>query len=365
MSDAEMPMPLLDETPLNCKDIDDLVFTPRTSSADLQLNEQINAISDRPMLSTPLVMVNPSTTCANSPEANATDVEDSSDLSFSSSFASCNSCINLRRALLQRNQRSSNQSVDSNFDNMQSAMSSITVQLNEDHVGDSPDDEGSKDDNENDDAEVNGCGDCHGNEAHIVLERKIIQMTDDEAASEDAMDMEEIYTKFKACFTPQAIDLAFQYFEQFDFDGDGFIVLNELKLMLEKLSVPQTHLAAKRIMNKIAGEHEEYLSFCQFLLIYAEVRNLPTQDIRSKLDHEYTEKLAHSVAVDVSAVGVSGAKRFFEAKIEQQHQQERQHSRILLAKQRKAQETEMDRLKREQFDLVAAKFKKRQSADSQ
>ncbi|XP_026838545.1 uncharacterized protein LOC6552887 isoform X2 [Drosophila erecta] len=128
------------------------------------------------------------------------------------------------------------------------------------------------------------------------------------------LSLDEVHQRFSAWFNHNEIDSAFSCFMQADEDLDGYICLGELKRFLEKLERPQTHLAAKNLMTHVVGNHAVRMHFCHALLIYGTVLNRLELKKWHLLNRE-RQRLARSKAVDVSKVGVSGAKQFFEAKI--------------------------------------------------
>ncbi|KAH8388338.1 hypothetical protein KR093_004503, partial [Drosophila rubida] len=144
----------------------------------------------------------------------------------------------------------------------------------------------------------------------VMMEGRSLQLTESSEESIPKRD-KQIPQRF---FDPDEIRQAFAIFKLCDENNDSFIELPELKLALERLSVPQTHLAAKEIMAEIVGENETKMNFCQFLLTYAATLENRKRDV-SPQKHAYPEPGASMDSVDVSEVGVKGAKLFFEAKI--------------------------------------------------
>ncbi|MBN3276503.1 EFHD2 protein, partial [Polyodon spathula] len=95
----------------------------------------------------------------------------------------------------------------------------------------------------------------------------------------------------------------------YDAGKDGFIDLMELKLMMEKLGAPQTHLGLKNMIKEVDEDFDGKLSFREFLLIFrkAAAGELP--------EDSGLHVLARLSEIDVSTEGVKGAKTFFEAKV--------------------------------------------------
>merc|ERR1712012_503897 len=98
-------------------------------------------------------------------------------------------------------------------------------------------------------------------------------------------------------------------FTLYNVSGSGTISLQELKIMMEKLGAPQTHLGLKAMIKEVDEDDDSAISFREFLMIFRKAR-LGELDMESGLG-----KLASLSEVDVDAVGVGGAKTFFEAKI--------------------------------------------------
>jgi len=52
-----------------------------------------------------------------------------------------------------------------------------------------------------------------------------------------------------------------QFFFRFDTGKDGYLDLGELKRMMEKLGVPQTHLALKAMIKEVDEDCDDKISF--------------------------------------------------------------------------------------------------------
>nr|XP_009924678.1 PREDICTED: EF-hand domain-containing protein D1 [Haliaeetus albicilla] len=92
---------------------------------------------------------------------------------------------------------------------------------------------------------------------------------------------------------------------RYDSGRDGYIDLMELKLMMEKLGAPQTHLGLKNMIKEVDEDFDGKLSF-------REVRVAAGAD----RDDSGLLTLAKLSEIDVSIEGVKGAKNFFEAKVQ-------------------------------------------------
>ncbi|KAM8703779.1 hypothetical protein ACLKA7_008415 [Drosophila subpalustris] len=149
---------------------------------------------------------------------------------------------------------------------------------------------------------------------YVMMESRPLQLT--ESSDENIPSGAGQYPQ--RFFTPEEIREAFTIFKMCDENDDSYIELPELKLALEKLAVPQTHLAVKELIAQVAGENVTKLNFCQFLLIYAATLQSHRENANPR-NNSHTELMETDDPINVSEVGVSGAKLFFEAKIAQQN----------------------------------------------
>uniref|UniRef100_A0A2K5F7U5 EF-hand domain family member D2 n=1 Tax=Aotus nancymaae TaxID=37293 RepID=A0A2K5F7U5_AOTNA len=117
------------------------------------------------------------------------------------------------------------------------------------------------------------------------------------------------YTEFKEFSRKQIKDME-KMFKQYDAGRDGFIDLMELKLMMEKLGAPQTHLGLKNMIKEVDEDFDSKLSFREFLLIFRKAAAGELQEDSGLC------VLARLSEIDVSSEGVKGAKSFFEAKVQ-------------------------------------------------
>lgn len=60
----------------------------------------------------------------------------------------------------------------------------------------------------------------------------------------------------------------FSFVDRFDEGHDGFLDLNEVKRMMERLGAPQTHLGLKAMISEVDEDGDSKISFREFLLIY-------------------------------------------------------------------------------------------------
>ncbi|XP_028650591.1 EF-hand domain-containing protein D1 [Erpetoichthys calabaricus] len=117
------------------------------------------------------------------------------------------------------------------------------------------------------------------------------------------------YTEFKEFSRKQIKDME-KMFKQYDSGKDGFIDLMELKMMMEKLGAPQTHLGLKQMIKEVDEDFDGRLSYREFLLIFRKAA-------AGELEEESgLMALARLSEIDVSTEGVLGARDFFEAKVQ-------------------------------------------------
>ncbi|XP_030556778.1 EF-hand domain-containing protein D2 homolog isoform X1 [Drosophila novamexicana] len=158
-----------------------------------------------------------------------------------------------------------------------------------------------------------------------------------------------VYTEFHE-FTRKQIKDYQKTFNTYDTARDGFLDLNELKYMMEKLGAPQTHLGLKKMIADVDEDHDGKISFREFLLIYRKAQ-------AGELDSDSgLNQLARLTEIDVEQVGVSGAKNFFEAKIEQQLRTNKFHDEIRQEQEERRREEEERAQRRQQFQQRAAIF---------
>ncbi|XP_017002569.2 EF-hand domain-containing protein D2 homolog [Drosophila takahashii] len=266
--------------------------------------------------------------------------EEEDELSSGSSFTSCCSFKYIRKSILSREIRNaSTLSLDSGVD-----IDSLTDPSQNRHID-----------------QEQGIGD-NNSSVSVVMEKRLLSLTPEGSDCDCELSLDEVYQRFSAWFNRTEVDSSFSCFMQVDEDLDGYICLGELKRFLEKLDMPQTHLAVKKVMTHVVGNHEGQLNFCQALLIQGtlmkrlELRKWCLQD-REK------QRLARSEAVDVSQVGVSGARRFFEAKIALQTEPLALNSDQPVTKTalNNSPISQKAASKREQFKSAAAVFKKLES----
>jgi Ca2+-binding EF-hand superfamily protein len=118
---------------------------------------------------------------------------------------------------------------------------------------------------------------------------------------------QSVYAEFKE-FSIREIKEYRKTFQKYDVDHSNFIDFMELKLMMEKLGEPQTHLALKEMIKAIDEDNDGEISFREFMLIFRYARN-------GTLEIEGLKTIA--TTCNVAEEGVKGAKGFFDAKAQE------------------------------------------------
>lgn len=82
--------------------------------------------------------------------------------------------------------------------------------------------------------------------------------------------IESTFYHFVCCFMwcEDWYDIFFILIFRYDEGKDGFLDLAELKVMMEKLQAPQTHLGLKAMIAEVDEDQDGKISFREFLLIY-------------------------------------------------------------------------------------------------
>jgi len=57
------------------------------------------------------------------------------------------------------------------------------------------------------------------------------------------------------------VSIWFCFFERYDTDKDKTLNFDELKFMMEKLGIPQTHLNLKQLIKQVDEDHDDKISF--------------------------------------------------------------------------------------------------------
>ncbi|XP_077314041.1 EF-hand domain-containing protein D2 [Lithobates pipiens] len=158
------------------------------------------------------------------------------------------------------------------------------------------------------------------------------------------------YTEFKEFSRKQIKDME-EMFRQYDAGRDGFIDLMELKLMMEKLGAPQTHLGLKDMIKEVDEDFDGKLSFREFLLIF---RKAAAGELE---EDSGLHALARLSEIDVSIEGVKGAKSFFEAKVQAINHGSRFEQEIKAEQEEKKRQAEEKEQRKAAFKELQSAFK--------
>lgn len=157
------------------------------------------------------------------------------------------------------------------------------------------------------------------------------------------------YTEFHE-FTRKEIKEFEKTFKKYDTGNDGFLDIKELKLMMEKLGAPQTHVALKEMIREVDEDNDDKINFREFLLIYRKARH------GELAADSGLGQLALLTEIDVDKAGVGGAKDFFEAKIEQQSKSKKFEEEIRAEQEERKQQDEEMKQRKQCFKEKAALF---------
>ncbi|XP_030639876.1 EF-hand domain-containing protein D2 isoform X2 [Chanos chanos] len=137
----------------------------------------------------------------------------------------------------------------------------------------------------------------------------------------------------------------------YDSEKDNFIDLSELKLMMEKLGAPQTHLGLKNMIKEVDEDLDGKLSFREFLLIF---RKAAAGELA---EDSGLHVLAQLSEIDVSTEGVKGAKSFFEAKVQAINTANRFEAEIRQEQEEKKKQAEEKKQRQAAFKELKSAFK--------
>ncbi|XDV49009.1 hypothetical protein PO909_018339 [Leuciscus waleckii] len=125
----------------------------------------------------------------------------------------------------------------------------------------------------------------------------------------------------------------------------------ELKLMMEKLGAPQTHLGLKNMIKEVDEDLDGKLSFREFLLIF---RKAAAGELA---EDSGLHVLARLSEIDVSTEGVKGAKSFFEAKVHAINESNRFEAEIRNEQEEKKRQAEERKQRQAAFKELKSAFK--------
>ncbi|XP_032376037.1 EF-hand domain-containing protein D2 [Etheostoma spectabile] len=158
------------------------------------------------------------------------------------------------------------------------------------------------------------------------------------------------FTEFKEFSRNQIKDME-KMFKTYDAGKDNYIDLMELKLMMEKLGAPQTHIGLKNMIKEVDEDLDNKLSFREFLLIFKKAA------AGELAEDSGLSVLARLSEIDVSTEGVKGAKTFFEAKVQAINESNRFEAEIRQEQESKKKQAEDQKQRRAAFKELQSAFK--------
>ncbi|XP_026188539.1 EF-hand domain-containing protein D2 [Mastacembelus armatus] len=158
------------------------------------------------------------------------------------------------------------------------------------------------------------------------------------------------YTEFKEFSRKQIKDME-KMFKTYDAGKDNYIDLMELKLMMEKLGAPQTHIGLKNMIKEVDEDLDNKLNFREFLMIF---RKAAAGELA---EDSGLSVLARLSEIDVSTEGVKGAKTFFEAKVHAINESNRFEAEIRQEQEAKKKQADEQKQRRAAFRELQSTFK--------
>lgn len=232
-----------------------------------------------------------------SPTSTSKSLESFFDVTDAASHSSCESFKAICHAWAKRGRNASKMSIQTNRQPLEEKIEELVSKLN-------------STDNQDDSMEL-----AKTLSVCVMMDSRTLKFSE---SSEECVVASASEMLAKQYFLePEEIREAFSIFKACDNNYDGMLDMNEVKFALEKLSIPQTHLTVKGIIAKVVDKTVTELNFCQFLLCYIAIQQNRIADTNIT-DLPGSHK-ALEECVNVSEVGVNGAKQFFEAKIAQHH----------------------------------------------
>ncbi|KAK3730107.1 hypothetical protein QZH41_013747 [Actinostola sp. cb2023] len=137
---------------------------------------------------------------------------------------------------------------------------------------------------------------------------------------------------------------------RYDVNNDHYLDLMEIKLMMEKLGAPQTHVGLKEMIKQVDEDNDGKVCYREFLLVF---RKSAAGEL---LEDSGLFALAQLAEVNVDEVGVGGAANFFEAKIKQVQASSKYELEILEEQEERKKEAEAAKKRKELFRAKQAAF---------
>ncbi|PFX23838.1 EF-hand domain-containing protein D2-like [Stylophora pistillata] len=157
------------------------------------------------------------------------------------------------------------------------------------------------------------------------------------------------FTEFKE-FTRKQIKDFEKMFKTYDVKNDHYLDLMEMKMMMEKLGAPQTHVGLKNMIAEIDEDNDGKVSFREFLLIF---RKAAAGEL---LEDSGLSALARLAEVDVDEVGVGGAAKFFEAKVKEQASSNKFEAEIRQEQEERKKAADEAKARKQAFKAKQAAF---------
>jgi Ca2+-binding EF-hand superfamily protein len=134
-------------------------------------------------------------------------------------------------------------------------------------------------------------------------------------------------------------------------NNDRKLDLEELKVMMEKLQAPQTHLGLKDMIKQVDEDQDNKINFKEFLMIFRKAKNGEL-----KQDSGLQQLYESVMEIDVAEAGVKGAKSFFEAQALKQSSSNNFEREIREEQEEKRRMEELKKKKREEFMAKKSMF---------
>lgn len=147
---------------------------------------------------------------------------------------------------------------------------------------------------------------------------------------------------------------------RYDFNNDKKLDLEELKFMMEKLQVPQTHLGLKEMIKQVDEDKDNKINFkevgneiliCYFLTFYFKFLMIFRKAKNGELskDSGLQQLYDQVMEIDVTETGVKGAKSFFEAQALKQSFSNNFEREIREEQEERRRMEELKKKKRDEF----------------
>jgi hypothetical protein len=175
-------------------------------------------------------------------------------------------------------------------------------------------------------------------------------MSNDPTVKKTMTDVFNPYVDFP-CFSREQIKTYSSMFKKYDADKDGQLDIEEMKKMMEALGHPQTHLELLKMIREVDTGRNGSIGKKEFFTIFQKAQEGTLENCAG-----LTALATSANEIDVSEVGVSGAKSFFESKVNELASSKNMEEEIK-AERRKSQEAaELNRMRKAEFKSKMAQF---------